>query len=881
MTLFKRYIAVVLAVSTLLMCMIPNVLAEEQSEIVEKTVISEYEYLLDAIGVINVDENYMPNDTISKIDFIKALLAMMKVDPDIYDMDQQIFIDVPLTDLNAKYANCAFKMGVTNGYDDGNLGVNDPINFTDATTMICRVMGYQKIADLEGGYPEGYTKLASALDLYSGMKSVGSSLRNVDVAYMIYNALSAPMFETDYNGSYELKNTSTLFGVLYDLSYVIDIVQEDASGSILDSDSSLEDELLINGVYYDVPEKYSYGFLGEKVKAYYIGDDDTKEIIYMFEHRDNKILNLTSKDVASFNAQELSYDDKKTGKTKTVNISPYAVTIKNGNIFKIGNNTKATIKNGTYSLIDNNSDSKYDIIIIKDYRTMVVKDISTVLNAIYDIGESNPSLKLDDYDEVIITDMEGKSLELQEIQKDAVLRVEAAENKRYVKITVVYNTKEGSITEIETDADYQGECYVYGLDNGDELTTSIDLDSFVNPDTIKMGVQYKFLLDADGNVVYVTTLADVLRYGWLKAYNVDSGLEDKVYLKIFTTDGEFEVYSFENKVKLNGSRVSIDTFVNKLSNNEQLVRYKTNDDGVLTEIETESNEGAVTGFKLKASVPAAASSYTTRYYINTGLIGGKIAIGNNTIVFGIPDDGNEDNYQARDKSYVVNQAFYPLAKGYSDVSKNSEIVDCLVLREGETELNVDNPNTAVMLVKRITDVYDKESETVQKVIGGYVFGTYVEYAFRDDIKPVYVTAAGESITAEKGDVVWLGYDGKKKVTKIKVLYDRSTENYYGTNDGNDEDLQFGEKFKLYYGTPLKTLDGYFRIVSANTGEEVEYMFPVTNLFQYDETMRGDNVIMPITANDMETLSNNPDLKDKIFFVMYYQNTWLAVVYKKY
>ena len=881
MTLFKRYIAVVLAVSTLLMCMIPNVLAEEQSEIVEKTVISEYEYLLDAIGVINVDENYMPNDTISKIDFIKALLAMMKVDPDIYDMDQQIFIDVPLTDLNAKYANCAFKMGVTNGYDDGNLGVNDPINFTDATTMICRVMGYQKIADLEGGYPEGYTKLASTLDLYSGMKSVSSSLRNVDVAYMIYNALSAPMFETDFNGSYELKNTSTLFGVLYDLSYVIDIVQEDASGSILDSDSSLEDELLINGVYYDVPEKYSYGFLGEKVKAYYIGDDDTKEIIYMFEHRDNKILNLTSKDVASFNAQELSYDDKKTGKTKAVNISPYAVTIKNGNIFKIGNNTKATIKNGTYSLIDNNSDSKYDIIIIKDYRTMVVKDISTVLNAIYDIGESNPSLKLDDYDEVIITDMEGKTLELKEIQKDAVLRVEAAENKRYVKITVVYNTKEGSITEIETDADYQGECYVYGLDNGDELTTSVELDSFVNPDTIKMGVQYKFLLDADGNVVYVTTLADVLRYGWLKAYNVDRGLEDKVYLKIFTTDGEFEVYSFENKVKLNGSRVSIDTFVNKLSNTEQLVRYKANDDGVLTKIETESNEGAVTGFKLKASVPAAASSYTKRYYINTGLIGGKIAIGNNTIVFGIPDDGNEDNYQARDKSYVVNQAFYPLAKGYSDVSKNSEIVDCLVLREGETELNVDNPNTAVMLVKRITDVYDKESETVQKVIGGYVFGTYVEYAFRDDIKPVYVTAAGESITAEKGDVVWLGYDGKKKVTKIKVLYDRSTENYYGTNDGNDEDLQFGEKFKLYYGTPLKTLDGYFRIVSANTGEEVEYMFPVTNLFQYDETMRGDNVIMPITANDMETLSNNPDLKDKIFFVMYYQNTWLAVVYKKY
>ena len=878
MILFKRYIAAILAVSTLLMCVVTNASAEEQSESIEKPVISEYEYLLDAMGIIDVDENYMPNDTVKKIDFVKVLIAMMKVDPDIYDMDKQIFIDVPLTDSNAKYANCAFKMGITNGYDDGNLGVNDPLSFIDATTMICRVMGYQKIADLQGGYPEGYTKLAATLDLYSDMKNMGNALSNVDVAYMVYNALAAPMFETNYKGSYELKKTSTLFGVLYDLSYVVDIVQEDASGSIFDSDSSSADELLINGVYYNVPGKYSYGFLGKKVKAYYIDNDDTKEIIYMFEHRDNKILNLTSKDVESFDAQELSYYDKKNGKIKTVNISPYAVTIKNGNIFKIGNNAKTTVKNGTYSLIDNNSDGKYDIIIIKDFRTVVVEDLSIQLNSIYDVADGKPALQLDDYDEVIITDTEGKKLELKDIQKDAVLRVEAAENKRCIRITVVYNTKEGSVARVNTEKGYQGEYYVYGLDSGDELTTSVELESFISHDAIKLGVQYRFLLDADGNVVYARKLADVLRFGWLKACKVDDGFGDTVSVKIFTTDGKFEIYSFSNKVKLNGYKSNISAFMKKWNNTEQLVRYKANDNDILTEIEMESNEDAVSGFKLKASLPALSSSYTTRYYSGPNLIGGKIAIDNNTVVFGIPEDGNDDNYQTGGKSYVVHQGYYPLAKGYSDVSKQGEFVDCLVIPEKEKQLDVNNADTAIMLVKDITEIYDQKECSIQNVIRGYTATEYVEYTFRDDFEPSYTTSTGVTVPVEKGDIVWLGYDTNKKINIIKVLYDKSTNTRYGNNDGDDENVEFGDRMKLYYGTPYSVSDGYFRYVPINSDSESGYMFPVTTVYQYDETKRGDKVTA-VAANELETLSNNPGLEDKVVFVTIYQMVRLVVVYK--
>lgn len=881
MTLLRRSMAVLLAFSLLIPCFALSAVAEDKIDSGEKTEISQYEYLLDAIGVISIDEDYMPNEAITRIELVKNLISMMKIDVDAYETESQIFLDVPLSDSNFKYANCAYKMGIVNGYEDGSFGVNDTVSMLDATVMICRAMGYQKLADMQGGYPGGYMKLATSLKLYSDMGNVGEVLKNADACCMIYNALSASTFETNDFETYKIRENSTLFGILYDLSYVVGVVQEDASGSILNSDDYSEDELLIDGIRYEMSAEYSHGFLGKKVKAYYTGgENDIDKIVYMHLYNDVEVLVLNASDIVSVDAEKVIYDDTKTGKKKEKYISPYAVTVKNGNIFKLGVNAKLNVKNGTYSFVDNDGDGKYDYIIIKSYRTVVVESVATALNSIYDTGKGMTPLQLDDYEEVVITDTDGKALELKELQKDACLRVEEAENKRYIRITVVYNTNEGTVKTIKSETDRSGIRYVCELDNGKTVKTSTEYEKYIEPETVKIGTAYKFLLDFDGNVIYIKKLSEVLRYGWLKNCKTDSGIGDTVKVKMLTTDGSFETYTFSNKIKLNGYKSDVDVFMKKWNNTEQLVRYRSSDEGILTEIETAGSSDALSGFKLKAELPSSSSSYTTRYYSNIGIVGGKLALDNNTVVFSIPEDGDDNKYGVNGKAYVVNQAFYPLAKGYSDASKNGEFVDVLVVYEKDIELDVNNAYTATMLVKEITEEYDSKSGNIKKLLCGYSAGEYTEYSFRDDIDPSYTTAAGVALPIEEGDVVWFGYDGNKRVNSIKILFDQSTRMRYGNNDGDDESTEFGNRFKVNYGTPYSVKDGLMRIVPLNTDVESGYLYPINTVYLYDNTKRGDDVISIISSSNIETLYNNPELKDKVFFVTSYQNVWIAVIYKE-
>ena len=872
MKFISKSISFMIAISVLFSSMTFCVYANENIPESEQVYVSEYENLLNSLGIINIDENYKPDDKITKIEFIKLLLTMIKADCSVYDGDEQLFMDVPLTSENFEYASCAFKMGIINGYADGNLGTYDEITMQDAMVMTIRALGYQKLAELSGGYLSGYTEVASVLEIFDEIKCKDGKMSNANAAYMIYNALTAPVYTTLDFKSWQIAENSTLMGQLYELSYVEGVVMEDSTGSLLNSSDASNDKIKIDNHYYNIPQKYSRGFLGKRVRAYYIGNRQEEwQIVYMLLHNKNEILNLKAEDLISHAPLEIEYEKSSKNKTQTVKLSPYAITVKNGNIIKIGGNEKI-VENGDYTIIDNDRDGLYDVVIIDSWRTIVVKNVSVVNRVIYDVCEAEEPIYIDDYEVCEIFDEEGNVLELQNISSKNVLSVQASENKRYIKIISISGAFEGVIGGVSKN---KGR-YIYRLKDGGEVLTSPEFKKYVDSTSVKSGVSYKFFLDGDGEIVYLIESGEILKYGWLKGVSMESRFENEVKAKILTTDGTFKEYRIENKISCNGSKISAESCYLKLDGKEQLVRYRATED-VIKEIETVAYSGAEKGFILQTQLPDSSGGYESRYYSDVNLIGGKIAVDGNTIVFDIPTSGKDEDYIVGTRSVLVHQSFYPLASGYKELSKEGFVSDVVVLYEGEKAFD------KRILVSGLQEQYDSETDENCTVLCGYSNGSYVEHIFKDSVLPEYTTKAGAVLAIEEGDLVKIGLNAKNRIEIIKLVYDESTGNFYGTNDTNDSGVSFGAQEKVLCGTPLIAENGYMKIISDVTGAEYEYLIPVnstTSVMQYDKTARDEDKIHKAGLDDIETLSKNPQLKDKVVIVMNYQNAIFVGVYKK-
>lgn len=80
------------------------------------------------------------------------------------------FSDITPEHQSAIALNIAKEMGIINGHGDGTFKPDLPLTFGQTVKMLVCALGYKLPADLEGGYPNGYIKVADEIGALSNVR---------------------------------------------------------------------------------------------------------------------------------------------------------------------------------------------------------------------------------------------------------------------------------------------------------------------------------------------------------------------------------------------------------------------------------------------------------------------------------------------------------------------------------------------------------------------------------------------------------------------------------------------------------------------------------------------------------------------------------------
>ncbi len=142
------------------------------------------------------DGSFKPEGNITRAEFATVVCRALGVEAN-YSDNRQVFDDVPANHWAAGYITVAAQQGIVNGYGDYKFGPSDNIKYKDAVKMVVTMPGYAPIADVNGGYPDGYMITANQYGFLNGINGMSNDtlVTRAVVAQMIYNALNIPVLE--------------------------------------------------------------------------------------------------------------------------------------------------------------------------------------------------------------------------------------------------------------------------------------------------------------------------------------------------------------------------------------------------------------------------------------------------------------------------------------------------------------------------------------------------------------------------------------------------------------------------------------------------------------------------------------------------------------
>jgi len=147
------------------------------------------------LGIMTGDENgdLRLDDKITRAEAAKMICTTGNIT--LYpDSQEKPFNDVAPDHWAYKYILGAKENKIINGDENGNFNPEDDITNEEIVKMIVCLLGYDTMAEMKGGYPAGYTFVASKLEITDGLalKPDTPAIRS-DVAIMIARSLDIPL----------------------------------------------------------------------------------------------------------------------------------------------------------------------------------------------------------------------------------------------------------------------------------------------------------------------------------------------------------------------------------------------------------------------------------------------------------------------------------------------------------------------------------------------------------------------------------------------------------------------------------------------------------------------------------------------------------------
>lgn len=656
--------------------------------------ISAEDGLLFNMGV--TESLYNGQTTLSRGEFAFWLTRLAGIDESAM-IDKECFEDVPLSNKYAGAVATVSELGIMNGINNREFGVKQNISTTDATVALVRLLGYEVAAISDGGYPGGYLKRASRIGLDKGISDVSGS-EYCEILLMCFNALNI-----SYLDMYGDVVKSTLLEDVHGIYESEGIVTANIYTGLEDCDENAPvGKIQIAGDNYLTDDISLADKIGEYVRFWYTDSTNSKDNRLVFacsEKNKNNIFVIKAEDIVDAKSNVVEYINEK-DKPDTIKLQPGFSFIVNNRAVISRKTEDVVIDDGELILIDNDYDKVYEVVKARKPETMVFQGVDETEDIIY-CREGN--IKTDPFDEeyfasyYVVDSTNGSisKITVDEIPADSVLTIYRSADGKYLELYACENVISGVLEE-----------------KGDE-TITIDGVEYKLPlkteaDKLNLGAEVIFSADMFGRPVYLEDEEYFKEpvYAYFFDYAKATSLDEKARIRTVIGD-EIRILTLEEKVRVddgveyNGNELDTCTVLFEGGKSiRQLIRYRINGKGLVTDIYTENGN---TDFSIKKASDVNKNAETA-YYQWYKIYAGKYILPEDGFFLVVPTVEDEpEDIELYSTSYYFGDDISSCYCEVYDVNEDMEAGAVIIYAQDPLKGKATTTaNTSVGIIEKIT-----------------------------------------------------------------------------------------------------------------------------------------------------------------------------------
>ena len=757
-------------------------------QIPEDVLGTDLEPVVHLLGVLNImrgypDGNFLPDETISRAEFVTSAIKMTGLTAEHFAGDQT-YSDVSPEHWAFGAIETAAAIGLVSGMGDGTFLPDARITTAQAVRVVVTLLGYDVLAIKKGGFSQGYLMVAAELKLLGGIYSSASeAITRGEIANLVYNALHTKVMTTSVGLTQELvKEDYTLMNANFGLYKASGLVTAtNLTGLTEISDQVSPGYIKINDVMMacSVPNYSEY--IGIPV-VYYYKNTDEPEVVFLQTEKNVEIFEIQAEDVIRFDASgELEYFVNNGDDTKKIDISDTADVIYNGKAAKGYDKNHLTSETGTLRLLDVNFDGQIELILVTAVRVHVVKYVNEA-NEMIALSDTSTPLTYDmgkDSVEIYFAET-GAAMAMSDIKAGDVISVMESQNttgEKMLKIYVSRDSIQGTVKEKTADDI---------LINNKRYT----LADCITMEDITIGMKGQFYLDKDGRVAAFEGSNADGDYAYLVATAEETGVDNTMRVKLFTKKGVFEELNCSSKLTVDGRAITSLTALNNHLLNygrledeiHQLIKYKANSKDEVTMIDTVCEDAGTLVNVAPAQSPSLDSSGNLQYNADGSvkmITNSRVCTGQildfefiydpEVVIFSVPDDiSREKSFAVMSVATLKNGTTYTF-DGYAPAV--GENIECMLFTDVDST-TISN-RSDILIVDKVVQAVDANGD-LRNRLDGFLGGKSVSYFEYDE--GMYIA---ENIT--QGDILQITLTQANEIKKLRKLFDRDR-----TTDGIGE-----------------------------------------------------------------------------------------------
>jgi|GEM_PF-1263676 len=790
----------------------------------------EHFEFLSALGIIkgDADGNFYPDAYITRAELATVMCRITGQDGLKADVNNMLYKDVPSDYWAYNEIMILSNQKILGGDTDGYFVPEGRVLTEHAAKVLVNILGYTLQAESWGSYPNGYLAVAKNLGILKNVNAeMGKPLNRSQIAVMICNALDVDIVQqTGYgsNPTFSKEDGKTLLTERMKV-YHDEGILEATSVTTLTEESSLRDgEVQINGKIYLTGSVNADKYLGYYIKYYYKElDKDLLQLVYIkIDPKNNNTLEIDSENIERADRTNIYYFLDKDGKNiKNAKISPIACMIYNGKAFPDFTIRELMPEMGKVVLIDHDDDDEYDIVLVTEYKTVVLRSIFSDQNelVLMDRYDSSRNVTIDTKNSDIEVYKDGEKISINNLEEWDVLNIITSDHGSFKKSKVKI-----IINSVPVGGEIQEESDEHVVISGFRFKIAKSYQNLVKANRApKLTVQKAgtFYLNLYGEIAAMKEIS-MSTYGYLTKIAIPKGLDNNPLIKVYTIDGVFSEFVCSEKMAVNDLPQSLSLKKKLIEGGlckeveedvivtvPQLIKFKLDEDSKVVHLYTAADLTAngtrdTSGLTDDEIEENARNSYFAKRdaenndifrlcykgevnYRGSVTFSGKVYPTSETKIFVVPEDKTEEksfqiqsindlsydasyNIESYDESVfnvpkvmVINLEGAGSQDGDTDKLKKSSFV--VVQGVGKAIINDEECTVIKGLQNGNTVKLPFTAEVESKKTSGWANCSYNKYKHLDDMKP--------SDTINFGDILQVTQDTSGNVTYITEWYDLS------------------------------------------------------------------------------------------------------------